>query len=92
MVKIALILSSTRAYETAMSGPTMVFRVDGMTCNHCKAAVESAIQKVPGVSEAIVELQRGEAQVRGDADPGDIVRAIEEEGYDASLLPGKTNG
>ena len=72
-----------------MSGPIMVFRVDGMTCNHCKAAVESAIQKVPGVSEAIVELQRGEAQVRGDADPEDIVRAIEEEGYDASLLPGK---
>ena len=35
---------------------TKVIYVDGMMCNHCKAHVEEACKKVPGVSDAVVSL------------------------------------
>ncbi|MFY7869283.1 MAG: cation transporter, partial [Exiguobacterium sp.] len=31
--------------------------VEGMTCNHCKAAVEGALNELNGVESATVSLQ-----------------------------------
>jgi len=62
-------------------------KVEGMTCNHCVMAVKKALAKVDGVEEVVeVSLERGEARVRGQADPAQLVAAIEEEGYRAQLL------
>jgi len=62
-------------------------KVEGMTCNHCVMAVKKALAKVDGVEEVVeVSLERGEARVRGQADPSQLVAAIEEEGYRAQLL------
>lgn len=62
-------------------------KVEGMTCNHCVMAVKKALSKVKGVDEVIeVSLERGEALVRGQADPDKLVAAIEEEGYRAQPL------
>ena len=33
--------------------------VAGMTCNHCVNAVRKALQAVPGVAEAAVDLEEG---------------------------------
>lgn len=65
----------------------LVLRVKGMTCQHCRMAVEGAISKVPGVRDVKVDLARGTAEVTfelGRADRDAVVRAIEEEGYTAS--------
>ena len=32
-------------------------------------------------------LERGEAQVEGEPDPAALVRAVEEEGYQAQVVP-----
>ena len=62
-------------------------KVEGITCNHCVMAVKKALAKVDGVEEVVeVSLERGEARVRGQADPAQLVVAIEEEGYRAQLL------
>ncbi|MCS6869562.1 MAG: cation transporter [Thermus sp.] len=60
-------------------------KVEGMTCNHCAMAVKKALLRTPGVERAEVSLERGEALVEGKADPMALVRAVEEEGYRASL-------
>ncbi len=62
-------------------------KVEGMTCEHCVRAVKKALARVSGVEEVVeVSLERGEARVRGQADPAQLVAAIEEEGYRAQPL------
>jgi copper chaperone CopZ len=58
------------------------YRVDGMTCEHCVAAVTREVSAVPGVQEVEVDLSSGLLRVTGDQVSGDAVRAgVEEAGY-----------
>lgn len=57
------------------------FSVEGMTCDHCKRAVENAARAVPGVSCVTVDLDRGIADVSGRFAEHEVVHAIEGEGY-----------
>src|SRR5699024_9075912 len=43
-----------------------VLNVRGMTCNHCKQAVEQVLQRIDGVSSAKVDLNSGDVVVTGD--------------------------
>ncbi len=42
--------------------------VNGMSCEHCRKAVTEAVLGVPGVADAVVDLQKKEARWT-DADP-----------------------
>jgi len=58
--------------------------VAGMTCGHCKNAVEKAVRGLPGVLTAEVDLAASSLQV--DFDPAktslqDIKSAVEDAGY-----------
>ncbi len=57
--------------------------IEGMTCAHCQASVKGALEGVPGVTSAAVDLSAGAARVEGDADVQALIRAVEEEGYSA---------
>jgi copper chaperone len=60
--------------------------VTGMTCGHCKAAVENALRAVGGVSAVTVNLEAGKAEVQGEGvNPDALVAAVVEEGYSASV-------
>ena len=63
------------------------FAVTGMTCGNCARHVAQAIQGIPGVASAAVDLDAGEATVRWTAgvepDPGAVVKAVEAEGFGA---------
>jgi copper chaperone len=59
-------------------------RIDGMTCGHCVAAVKKALEKVPGVTAAHVELEAGRAQVEGDPSLAALLAAVQDEGYQAA--------
>lgn len=59
-------------------------KVDGMTCEHCVAAVKNALTGVPGVDNVVdVSLDRGEAVIEGQPDPKALIAAVEAEGYRA---------
>jgi len=61
------------------------FRVSGMTCNHCEAAVRRALEATPGVSGiTTVDREIGIAVIEGDADDLAVISAIKAEGYEAS--------
>jgi copper chaperone len=58
--------------------------VEGMSCAHCKAAVEGELRALPGIEKADADVARGTVEVRYDASKvgtGDLKRAIEEAGY-----------
>ena len=58
-----------------------VFKVDGMTCNHCKMNVEKALQAVSGVESATADVEAKEVVVTGQADHKQIIMAIKLAGY-----------
>ena len=65
---------------------TTVFRVTGMTCGHCVAAVESEVRAVPGVVAARAELATGRLEVDVDApvDPAAVAAAVDDAGYEVT--------
>lgn len=71
------------------SAHRQVLNVSGMTCGHCRAAVESAIREVPGVTGVHVDLDRATATVDGGADLPTLLSAVEEAGYEATPAAGK---
>ncbi len=40
-----------------------VLIVEGMSCGHCKAAVEKALKAIDGVQNAVVDLDKKSAEV-----------------------------
>lgn len=58
-------------------------RIEGMTCGHCKKAVENALASVDGVKTVDVDLDAGRARVEGGELPR-LVDAVKDEGYKAS--------
>jgi len=63
---------------------TTKLKVDGMTCEMCVGYVQKALESVPGVQSAQVDLEAGRATVQHDgASENAMVEAVEEEGYEA---------
>ena len=56
-----------------------------MSCAACSARVEKAVSHVPGVTFCSVSLLTNSMGVEGSASPQDIIKAVEEAGYGASL-------
>ena len=56
-----------------------------MSCAACSTRVEKAVSKVPGVTGCSVSLLTNSMGVEGTADPEQIIRAVEEAGYGASV-------
>lgn len=68
------------------SGTKATINVQGMTCGHCAQMVERAARPVAGVSDATVDLEKGQATVSGPGFAvGAVVEAITEAGYAASI-------
>ncbi|VBB08840.1 Hypothetical protein LUCI_4121 [Lucifera butyrica] len=58
--------------------------VEGMSCNHCKNAVEKAARALPGVLAAEVDLAANQLTVEynpGKSNLEEIKTAVEEAGY-----------
>jgi heavy metal translocating P-type ATPase len=66
----------------------IVIDVEGMTCASCVGRVERALQAVPGVKTAAVNLAAERAEIIGpDLDRSALVKAIEDAGYDVPTRP-----
>ena len=66
---------------------TTTFRVEGMTCDHCRRAVTTEVSTVPGVQAVTVDIEAGTVTVSADqpVDQSEIAAAVDEAGY--TLLP-----
>lgn len=63
------------------------YEVKGMGCAACQARVQKVVSEVKGVSECSVNLLTNSMLVEGTADSEDIIEAVRNAGYDASLAP-----
>ncbi len=68
-----------------------VFRVTGMSCDHCVRAVTAEISALAGVSGVDVELSSGIVTVAADRvlPDAEVAAAVDEAGYElVAALPG----
>ena len=61
------------------------YNVTGMSCAACSSRVEKAVSKVPGVTSCSVSLLTNSMGVEGTASHGEIIKAVQDAGYGASL-------
>jgi Cu+-exporting ATPase len=60
--------------------------IGGMSCAGCVAAVEKALQTVPGVDGATVSFAEHTALVSGSIDAETLIRAVVDAGYEAAEM------
>ena len=66
------------------------YNVTGMTCAACSSRVEKAVSKVPGVTACSVSLLTNSMGVEGTASATEIMKAVEQAGYQAALKGAET--
>lgn len=59
--------------------------VTGMTCAACQAHVEKAVGELKDVDSVSVSLLTNSMRVEGNADPGEVIQAVEKAGYGAHV-------
>ncbi len=59
-----------------------VILVNGMMCGHCKATVEKVCKAVPGVEDAVVDLEKKNVTITGNPDIAAVKQAITDADYE----------
>lgn len=67
------------------------YNIKGMSCAACSARVEKAVLKVSGVTSCSVSLLTNSMSVEGTASEKDIIDAVENAGYGASIKGADNN-
>ena len=64
----------------------ITLNIGGMSCPHCVKHVTNALQELPGVSGAVVSLEKNTAEVEHDGSVAfeTMKTAVEEAGYEAN--------
>ncbi len=66
----------------------VVFKVEGMSCDHCQRRVQEALKQVPGVEKVEVNLEQGQVYLEGSEkiSTAPCVEAVEQAGYKVPSL------
>ena len=59
------------------------YTVPGISCGHCKSAIESEVGALDGVESVVVDIDTKQVAVVGSASDDAIRAAIVEAGYEA---------
>ncbi|HEY8348032.1 MAG TPA: cation transporter [Symbiobacteriaceae bacterium] len=61
---------------------TSTVKISGMSCNHCVAAVKSALKDLPGIKSLEVKVGEAVIETEGALDVEAVKNAIAEAGYE----------
>jgi copper chaperone len=68
---------------------TRLYSVPGISCGHCKAAIEGEVGEVAGVERVEVDVETKTVRVEGAASDEAVRGAVDTAGYEvAGLLSG----
>ena len=68
--------------EESINENQVIYRIDGMSCNHCKNSVEKAIKALDNVENVEVILGKKEAVVTGKPNDEIVKKTVEELGFE----------
>lgn len=82
----ALTAVSSQLPTAQTSDDSQQLLLSGMSCASCVSRVQKALQSVPGVTQARVNLAERTALVMGHASAAELVQAVEKAGYGAEAI------
>jgi copper chaperone CopZ len=59
------------------------YRVPGISCGHCKSAIEAEVGAIEGIESVVVDIDAKQVAVVGSASDDAVRAAIVEAGYEA---------
>ena len=65
---------------------TRTYSVPGISCGHCKAAIEGELAPLDGVESALVDIDAKTVTVMGEITEVDVRAAVDEAGYEVASL------
>ena len=65
---------------------TRTYSVPGISCGHCKTAIESELGPVAGVESAVVDIDAKTVTVVGDVSEEAVRAAVDEAGYEVASV------
>lgn len=65
---------------------THVYDVPGISCGHCKSAIEGELAPLDGVDSAVVDIDAKTVTVTGSIDEAAVRAAVDEAGYEVTAV------
>ena len=65
---------------------TRTYSVPGISCGHCKSAIEGELSPLDDVESAVVDIDAKSVVVVGDISEDDVRAAIDEAGYEVASV------
>ena len=75
-------VSKLKVKNIPQNDMTKTYKIKGMDCSHCKAAVEKAISGVSGIDSVEIDLSSGLATVSGEVEEDKISEAVRLAGFE----------
>ena len=63
---------------------TRTYSVPGISCGHCKNAIEGELTPLEGVESALVDIDAKTVTVVGEITEADVRAAVDEAGYEVT--------
>jgi copper chaperone CopZ len=63
---------------------TRTYSVPGISCGHCKNAIEGELTPLKGVQSAVVDIDAKTVTVVGEITEADVRAAVDEAGYEVA--------
>ncbi|MGH9182748.1 MAG: heavy-metal-associated domain-containing protein [Acidimicrobiales bacterium] len=61
-----------------------IYSVPGISCDHCRVAIEDEVGKVTGVEQVTVDVDAKTVTVAGEVSDDSVRTAIDEAGYEVA--------
>jgi copper chaperone len=65
---------------------TRTYSVPGISCGHCKNAIEGELTPLAGVESALVDIDAKTVTVVGEITEADVRAAVDEAGYEVATV------
>jgi len=65
---------------------TRTYSVPGVSCGHCKNAIEGELTPLEGVDSAVVDIDAKTVTVVGEITEADVRAAVDEAGYEVAAV------
>ncbi len=63
---------------------TRTYSVPGISCGHCKSAIEGELAPLEGVESAVVDIETKTVTVVGEITEAGVRAAVDEAGYEVA--------
>lgn len=77
--------TKTQTRQVSSDAGEIQLNIQGASCASCVTKIETALKQVAGVTSAEMNFAQRTVLINGNASPSELVRAVEEAGYNATL-------